>query len=282
MVPRAANIFRGRRVFLVPMRTERKGLSLDYAKVQEEILQFIRKTVAGAGAEGAVIGLSGGIDSSVVGALLVSALGKDRVIGVLMPASHTPKEDNDDARRLAKRWGIRTFEVGIDPIFSAFEKSLPKEGDAKIAHANVKARIRMIINYYFANTHSMLVAGTGDKSEDEIGFFTKFGDGGVDFLPIAHLYKTQVRELGAHLGLPERMVNKPSSPQLWPGHRAVDEIPLDYDQLDPVLAGLLDKKLTPAEVSRRTGVDLKVVEDVVRRHRNSAHKRAYPPVIGGW
>ncbi len=111
---------------------------------------------------------------------------------------------------------------------------------------------------------------------------TKFGDGGVDFLPIAHLYKTQVRELGAHLGLPEHIVHKPASPQLWPGHRAVDEIPIEYERLDHVLAGLFDEKLEPREVAKRTGVDIKIVQDVVKRHRASAHKRSYPPMLGSW
>jgi hypothetical protein len=111
---------------------------------------------------------------------------------------------------------------------------------------------------------------------------TKFGDGGVDFLPIAHLYKTQVRELGEHLGLPRSVCTKPSSPQLWPGHRAVDEIPIEYERLDPVLAGLFDDKLPPKEVAKRTGVELKVIEDVVKRHQASAHKRSYPPMLGSW
>ncbi|MGD0637368.1 MAG: NAD+ synthase [Nitrososphaerales archaeon] len=264
------------------MRTRTEGLSMDCAKAEREIVRFIRKVVEDSGSSGAVIGLSGGIDSSVVGALLVRALEREKVIGILMPASHTPKEDTEDARALAKSWGIKTYEVGIDPVFSAFEKSLPKEGGGRVAYANVKARIRMVINYYIANSNGMLVAGTGDRSEDLIGFFTKHGDGGVDFLPIAHLYKTQVRLLGAHLGLPERLVNKPASPQLWPGHKAVDEIPIEYERLDLVLAGLFDQKQTPTEVARKTGVDVKVVRDVIRRHKASAHKRSYPPMLGSW
>jgi len=264
------------------MRTGARGLELDYVKVEEEILRFIRETVADSRRDGAVIGLSGGIDSAVVGALLVKALGKEKVIGVLMPASHTPKEDTEDARKLAEAWGIKTYEVGIDGIFSAFEESLPKGGGTKVAYANLKARIRMVINYYVANVHEMLVAGTGDRSEDEIGFFTKYGDGGVDFLPIAHLYKTQVRRLGAHLGLPRRLVEKPSSPQLWPGHKATDEIPADYDVLDRLLVELFQNKVPPAEAATRTGVEIAVVEDVLRRHRSSTHKRAPPPMIGSW
>jgi NAD+ synthase len=265
------------------MKITSKDLSLDYAMVEAEILKFIRKVVADAGAKGAVIGLSGGIDSAVVGALCVRALGKDKVVGILMPASHTPVKDTEDGRSMAKRWGIKLYEVGIDPIFDALIESAPEfEGENKIAKANVKARIRMVINYYVANSHGMLVAGTGDKSEDLIGFFTKFGDGGVDFLPIAHLYKTQVRQLGAHLGLPQDVVTKPSSPQLWAGHKADDEIPAAYEKLDPVLVGLFDKKLKPKEVAEATGIDMKVIRDVMKRYKTSAHKRAYPPMLGSW
>ncbi len=644
-------------------------LSLNYSKVEEEILRFIRKVVSDAGAKGAVIGLSGGIDSAVVGALCVRALGKDKVVGILMPASHTPKQDTEDGREMAKAWGIKLYEVGIDPIFDAFLGEMPAfKGENKIAKANVKARIRMVINYFIANSHDMLVAGTGDKSEDLIGFFcydelttvitsegpksyeelrkgdtvfsydqysdlvveskvddvhvfehdgemihfrsdnldlmvtpnhrmlvrssssgelrytrvgfrtaeeclmrkytvipvpmgwggmsgvpttiplefcqrgikksismaaedalylvglfvgdgcavkgkvvipvksalskaefmsrrdskghfvklafaareqqmkaydtyetdfalpisskdgarerltallekygisysmshdlvrilsreiyeffapcgfgakhkhiprwalnysssyllfllrgltdsdgnhsnptqvyytgsvqlkddfvelttklgrfptvrlrpertryykgkairssasyeisyaakvkdsrwitnsrarkvhhkgkvwcpsvpphenilverngryvfcgnTKYGDGGVDFLPIAHLYKTQVRELGAHLGLPPKVVSKPSSPQLWPGHKAVDEIPIAYEAMDPVLVALFDEKLPAKEAAKKTGVDIKIIQDILRRHKASAHKRSYPPMLGSW
>jgi NH3-dependent NAD+ synthetase len=650
-----------------PLRTE---LSLNYKEVEEEILRFIRKVVSDAGAKGAVIGLSGGIDSAVVGALCVRALGKDKVIGILMPAGHTPTQDTRDGKKMAETWGIKFYEVGIDPIFEAFLGAMPTfKGENKIAKANVKARIRMVINYFVANSHNMLVAGTGDKSEDLIGFFcydektrvvtkegpksydelregdtvfsydrgsnlvvestvgavhvfdhdgamvhfisdnldlmvtpnhrilvrsssngelgytkvefrtaeeclerkytvipvpqgwngkpgvptkltlefsqrhvkktievavedalyllglfigdgsatrgkvvvpvvsnlsrrefaaaprdsrghflqvsserrearmktydtyetdfalpmsskegargrlvqilerygigysltqnlvrvpskeiyefflqcgygakskripdwaleypahqlsfllqglkdsdgnhsnpsqvyytsssllkddfvelctkvgrfptvrirparvnhykgksikssaqyeisysakgknsrwvtnsraksihhvgkvwcpsvpphenilverngryvfcgnTKYGDGGVDFLPIAHLYKTQVRELGAHLGLPKSVVTKPSSPQLWPGHKAVDEIPIAYETMDPVLVALFDEKLPAKEAAKKTGVDIKVVQDIMRRHRASAHKRGYPPMLGSW
>jgi NAD+ synthase len=263
--------------------TQKQQLSMDYQKAEAQILKFIRKVVRDGHAKGAVVGLSGGVDSAVVGALCVRALGKDNVVGILMPASHTPAKDTEDGRKLAKSWGIKVYEVGIDHIFDAFMSSMPKfEGENKIAKANVKARIRMVINYYIANSHGLLVAGTGDKSEDLIGFFTKFGDGGVDFLPIAHLYKTQVRELGAYLGLPKSVVTKPSSPQLWPGHKAVDEIPIEYERLDPVLVALFDEGLPPQEVAKKTGVTMKVIQDVIKRFDASAHKRSYPPMIGTW
>jgi NAD+ synthase len=262
------------------MRTIRDTLSLDYSKAETEIIKFIQKTVSGAGAKGVVLGLSGGIDSAVVGALCVRALGKKRVVGILMPASHTPPKDTEDGRRMAKKWGIKLYDVSIDPVFDAFMASLPDvKGENKIAKANVKARIRMVIDYYVANSHNMVVAGTGDRSESLIGFFTKFGDGGADFFPIAHLYKTQVRKLGSRLGLPKGVVTKPSSPQLWPGHKAVDEIPVAYEKLDPVLVALFDEGLLPAAVAKKTGIDIKVVKEVVRRNRSSAHKRAFAPML---
>lgn len=256
-------------------------LELDNDKIEKEILGFVKTVVRGSGAKGAIVGLSGGIDSSVVGALCVRALGKRRVVGVLLPASHTPKTDIQDARGLADSWGIKTFEATIDGPFEAVVSSLPA-GSGRVAQANVKARLRMVMLYYLANTLSMLVAGTGDRSEDSVGYFTKYGDGGADFMPISHLYKTQVRSLGTHLGLPRRIVTKPASPQLWPGHRATDEIPLDYDRLDLVLHCLLDRKMDVAKTARETGVERKVVETVLARYRSSEHKRTYPPMVRPW
>ena len=181
-----------------------------------------------------------------------------------------------DASRLAERIGIATAEVrianAVDQLNASYALHAPR-----LAAANVQARVRMTILYLYANAMKRLVAGTGDRSELEIGFFTKYGDGGVDLLPIAHLYKTQVRALGAKLGLSSRIVAKPSSPQLWPGHRATDEIPVDYGQLDLVLYHLLDKKTPRREIGRLTGVPESVVEKVLEMHRSSAHKRSQPP-----
>lgn len=235
--------------------------------------------------EGIVIGLSGGVDSSLVAMLCHHALGKDRMLGVLMPTSFTPERDVSDARQLAVQLSIRTEHVQIDEIVDAYRRALGAGGDderLKIPLANLRARARMTILYWFANRYNYLVAGTGDKSEDLIGYFTKYGDGGVDFLPIGHLYKTQVRELAKHLGLPDGLVDKPSSPQLYPGHSALDEIPADYDVLDPVLYALFEQKLSPDEVQRELKVPKKLVEEVLSRHRESAHKRAYPPLVRPW
>jgi len=256
--------------------------ALDYSKTTEEIVDFIRANVENARAKGVVVGLSGGVDSSLTVTLCVRALGKERVLGVLLPTSFTPEDDVRDAGELAKQLGIRAEYVNIEGITQSFFKDLKvdlQNSAHRMPAANIRARTRMIILYYYSNLNNYLVAGTGDKSEALIGFFTKYGDGGVDILPIIHLYKTQVRALAEYLGVPHRIAYKPSSPQLYPGHKATDEIPIDYERLDPVLVGLFDRNLLPEEVSRLTGVPMSVVEEVLRRFNNSKHKRAFPPSI---
>lgn len=264
------------------MKLGEDALKLNLEETTSEIIEFIRKIVKNANAAGVVVGLSGGVDSSLAAALCVRALGKERVLGVIMPTEFTPPQDIEDARDLAERLGIRTKLVNIHDIEEASFRGLrcdQKDPKQKIPMANIRARIRMVILYYYANLNNYLVAGTGDRSEALIGYFTKYGDGAADFLPIRHLYKAQVRELARHLGVPEKIAYKPSSPQLYPGHKVTDEIPLTYEELDPVLVGLFDLKLSPKEVSRRTGVPLKAIDEVLRRFRTSKHKREYPLAV---
>lgn len=263
------------------MDTGRAALGLDYANAEREVLRFIRKVVHDAGAKGVVLGLSGGIDSAVVGALCVKALGKDQVTVLIMPSDFTPDADVADAALMAAKWGVKTYRADISKIAERFFTAFPLEGD-KIAKANLQARVRMVLDYFVANTLGLLVAGTGDKSEDLLGYYSKYGDGGVDFLPIAHLYKTQVRKLGARLGIPEKVVEKPASPQLWPRHRAAEELPADYDKLDPLLYYLFDAKLPLGAAAKKAGVSKEVAEAAVRMHRSTAHKRAYPPMVRPW
>jgi len=496
-----------------------KLTSLDLKKEVIEITSFIKKMVEEAGAKGTLVGLSGGVDSSVVATLCVKALGNDRVIGLIMPEDFTPKRDIQDAEELAGNLKIKLIYVPISPIVSSFVKTLnldPFQPYQKKPLANLRARVRMVILYYYANLYNYLVAGTGDKSEDLIGYFcydsytraftkeglkyywelkpgdkvlslnlrngeveekeikkvyifdysgkmlsfngflvtpnhrmltlsqgklkfiraencinrsldlpkpkqekqelkdnlkeylyslgfslssnliesnlclqfkgtlfqlpssqllwiyrgilegnggketfytyseefalnlvelairigknpilrkegrlylvkmdelnkinfegcffysgkvwcpdvpenhnllverngrfifcgnTKYGDGGVDFLPIAHLYKTQVRLLAEYLGIPKHIAYKPSSPQLYPGHKATDEIPLDYEDLDPILYGLFDLKLSPEEVSKLTNQPLNLIQEILEMHRKSEHKRIYPKMLKSW
>ena len=149
----------------------------------------------------------------------------------------------------------------------------------KIPAANVIARIRMIILYWYANSEKKLVVGTGDKSENLIGYFTKHGDGGADLFPIAHLYKTQIRKLAGLLGIPDRITSKPSSPQLYPGHKATDEIPVDYDVLDPILYCLYDVKMSKSETAKKLHINLETVKKIQSSYQSSKHKRQHPGKI---
>jgi len=254
------------------------SLRIQAGKEADRIAQFIGRTVDEAQADGVVLGLSGGIDSAVVGALCVKALGSDRVLVLLMPSGHTPRQDLEDARKLADGWRVRREEIPISGIVDDITGSTKAEG-TRMARANVQARVRMVLLYYRANSLGYLVAGTGDRSEELLGYFSKWGDGGVDFLPIAHLYKTQVRALGAFLGLPKRVVEKPASPQLWPGQRATDEIPASYDRLDVVLHYLYDLKAKPADAAEKARVPRGVVNRVLDMHIRTEHKRKLPPSL---
>ncbi|MDG7008079.1 MAG: NAD+ synthase [Nitrososphaerota archaeon] len=250
----------------------------DPARETTRILRFIRAVVKKAGADGVVVGLSGGVDSAAVGALCVRALGKEKVTAVLMPSKFTAQADIEDAEVLAYTWGARVKKIEISPLADSLTSAFDFE-PGKVPGANVQARIRMVILYYLSNSAGLLVAGTGDKSEIALGFYTKFGDGGADFLPIAHLYKTQVRALGRHLGLPEKVVTKPASPGLWPGHTAAEELPADYDALDPLLYYLFEKRLAPRKAASRAGVGVSVARKVAEMHRKTEHKRSVPPSL---
>lgn len=197
------------------------------------IVSFIRDFTSGS-PKGVVVGVSGGIDSALVAYLSVEALGADKVLGVLMPSSTTPKTDVQDAIEVCRRLGISYDIHSIDSLFSAFKALLRKDAD-RVTEGNLKARMRMCILYWYANSMGKVVIGTDDKSENTLGFFTKYGDGGVDFNPIGDLYKTEVREMSKMVGIPESIILKPSSPRLWEGHEAETELGISYADLDKQL-----------------------------------------------
>jgi len=259
-----------------------KLLEIDLEKESNRIIKFIREIITETKSNGIVVGISGGVDSALVTVLCVKAIGPEKVFGVMLPLDFTPKQDLDDAIALAKQLNIQFQILPIDSIAKSFFENLNlnmNDPSYKLAMANIRARIRMIILYYFANLKNALVVGTGDKSEILIGFFTKYGDGGVDFLPIAHLYKTQVRKMAEFLGVPSHIAYKPASPQLYPGHLATDEIPIGYEKMDPVLVGLVDKKMKPDKVSKITDVSIEIINKIISKIKNSEHKRKYPKMI---
>ncbi|MDQ4067150.1 MAG: NAD+ synthase [Thermoproteota archaeon] len=245
-------------------------LGQDYKKISNKIEKFISAYISKSSAKGLVIGLSGGLDSSVVLKLSVNALGRSNVLGLVMPSDITPREDTTHAIDLAKELRIRYHIIDIHPIVQKFEEVLPENKEAR---GNLMARIRMSILYYYAGVDRYLVAGTSDKSEVQIGYFSKFGDGAADIMPIAVLYKTQVRALARYLGVPAVIVQKKSSPRLWENHLAEEEIGMDYEMIDQILHLLVDKKISPRDVIRNLGVSTKHVNKVKGMIEKNLHKR---------
>ena len=256
------------------------SIPFDVELAIERVTEFLRSYVRVSGMGGVVIGLSGGLDSSVACDLAVRALGPSRVHGLLMPDSRvTPMEDVEDARMLAEMLGIEYHIIPIDEIYDCFSRvmSFYSEG-ADTANANLRARIRMVILYYYANLKRLLVCGSSDKSEIMLGYFTKYGDGAADILPLGDIYKTQVRRLAKVLGLPLRIAEKPSSPRLLPGQLAEDELGARYDEIDQVLYLHFERGMPLGEVAKMTGISRDKIRMIVDRVRANQHKRGLPPI----
>jgi len=244
----------------------------------KRIENFIRRKVKEAGAKGVVIGLSGGVDSAVVATLCARALGKGKVKVLIMPESDTASADNiNDAKKVAKLLGVDCQVIDFSPVYRKFKKSLPifKEG-ALIQNGNLKARIRMCLLYYFANRDNLLVAGTGNRSEIRMGYFTRYGDGGVDFLPVGGLYKNEVKKLAGKLGVPEGIIEKKPSPGLWVGQTAEGELGIEYGRLDIILKGIGRK--SDARLAAEAGVGREEIKKVRERIKLMEFKSKMPEV----
>ena len=239
---------------------------MDPEQLAQKLVPWIQDRVAAASCKGVVLGLSGGVDSSVAAVLCQRAFPKN-TLAVLMPC-YSNKEYIAHARMVADKFSIPTRTVALDSVFDALLKVLPADrvdADAKrLAQANIKARLRMLTLYYFANSLKYIVVGAGNRDELSIGYFTKYGDGGVDIQPLGNLLKGQVRELAKFLGIPEPIINKPPSADLWEGQTDEAELGLSYDELDLYLAS--------GEVS---GALKKRIESMIAA---TEHKRQPPPV----
>lgn len=239
----------------------------------QRIVDWIKEQVQSAGAKGIVVGLSGGVDSSLIGILCKRAF-PGTTLGLIMPCFSNPS-DVQHARLVAQIFNIPTKEVDLSPVlvqlFYQLEGYPYTEGEKDLAISNLKPRLRMTTLYYFANKLDYLVAGTGNKSELTMGYFTKYGDGGVDFLPLGGLLKSQVRQLARQLGIPSEIVDKPPSAGLWPGQTDEEEMEISYQELDQIIWGL--------ETNDLAGCNQEKVKTVQRAMLNSRHKRQPPPVF---
>ena len=229
----------------------------------------------------AVIGLSGGLDSSVSAFLTAKALGNKNLLGILMPDEDvTSSQSIKDAKKVAEKLKIKYKVISISDGIAFVEKNLLNSGIKKnpIATANTKARLRMVILYAIANSTNSLVVGTSDKSEIALGYTTKFGDNASDIMVIGDLWKTQVKELGKYLGVPESILKKKSSAELISGVDAELELGAGYVILDGILMSYIEKDLSSDEIVKM-GYAKKIVDNVVRRIRINEHKRKSPPII---
>jgi len=232
----------------------------------EKLVSWIKDEVTARGCLGVVIGMSGGVDSSVVAVLCKRAF-PENTMGVMMPC-HSNPDDKTHAQAVADKFDIPTIELVLDSIYEAFIKKLPEFKDnpelKHLAQANLKPRLRMITLYYIANQLRYMVVGSSNRSEVAIGYFTKYGDGGVDITPLANLVKGQVRELARYLGVPSPIIDKPPSAGLWEGQTDEAEMGLSYEALDGfILTGEASEEVR------------KKIETMMN---NSAHKRSLPPM----
>ena len=242
---------------------------------EQVIEKFLSEKLRKIGAKGLVLGVSGGLDSAVCLRLCTRAVGKNKVLALLMPEKDSPKDDLRDSKELCKIEGVRFEVVDITRAIKAVRESIKGKVDKK-SLANIKARCRMIVLYHYANTESRLVVGTSNKSELLIGYFTKFGDGGADIEPIGDLYKTEVRQLAREVGVSEKIIKKTPTAGLWKGQTDEGEMGIKYETLDAILSGIelgLDEKL----IAERAEVSSREVQRVSRTVRLSSHKRKFQP-----
>jgi NAD+ synthase len=252
-------------------------LELDLSEVEKRLKRFIREYVEKAGAEGIVLGLSGGIDSATVAAISSLSIGGSKVMGLMLPEKETYNtKDIDDAKVVAKQFCLKTQLCDITPFLDNFYKTVPIFNQAdRLCKGNIKARTRMIYLYYYANKSNKIVCGSSDKSEMMMGYFTKWGDGAADISPIMDLYKTQVRKLAEHIGILPELVAKPSTPALWPNQLAETDLGIKYETLDLILYGL-ERFMTTEEIAQRLSVEKPLVESVKSRWLAMEHKRRLP------
>lgn len=255
-------------------------ITINYSEISVIIQDFIRTYVNSSGYKSVIIGLSGGIDSAVTSILCKKVLGKKNTLCFFMPDSATPRSDIKHLKILIERFDLECKTKNISTIIENMTKNCFIKPD-KIALANMKARIRMTLLFEYANMKQSLVCGTSNKSEILLGYFTKYGDGGVDIMPIGDLYKTQVYELAKFLKIPKEIINKAPTAGLIKSQTDEKELGFSYEILDKILISL-ESKQNISEIAENTGLKKSEVEKIKNKRIKSQHKRQNPliPKIG--
>ncbi len=250
-------------------------LEIDPELVATILEHFIREEITKVGFHRAVVGLSGGIDSATTCALCARALGPENVLAVRMPYRTSSPSSLEDAQAVIDRFGVRSETVDITPMVDPLFQRFPDMD--KRRRGNVMARERMIILYDQSVAFGGLVVGTGNKTEQLLGYTTLFGDSACAINPLGDLYKRQVRQLAAYLGIPEPILKKPPSADLWVGQTDEGELGFTYDEADQILYLIFDARWTVEEVVE-LGFPRPLVQGIVERVRRNQYKRM-PPVI---
>ena len=242
-----------------------------------QITSFMSDQVEAADTDGVVLGLSGGIDSSLTAVLAVEALGAESVFGLSLPAAVSAEQHQSDADRLAEQLGIHYDVIDIEPIVHTIDEAFPDGSMGTFARGNARARVRAVLNYALANDENRLVIGTGNRTEALVGYFTKFGDGAVDCHPIGNLYKCQVRQLARAVGVPDDIIEKSPTAELWEDQTDEEELGIAYDTLDRILALHVDGPFSASATADAANCSVATVERVVQIVTTSEHKRRVPP-----
>ena len=248
--------------------------------LREELEAFVRETVAAADADGAVVLVSGGVDSVLTAALCVEALGADAVTALVLPCTLADAEEAIDAESTLEGLGVDPTTVQLQPLVGVFEDTVAPEISIetdRLAVGNAVARLRMVVAYYAANATGRLVCGTLNRTELLLGYHTKHGAAAADLRPIAGLYKTEVRALARHVDVPTAVVERTPTAGLWAGQTDEAELGAPYGLLDVLLHELVERDLGIAGTADSLGVDESFVARYAHRIVENRHKREPAP-----
>ncbi|MCP4290342.1 MAG: NAD+ synthase [bacterium] len=256
-------------------KLSRPDWAFDPAVAAEHCTQFIKSTMRNAGRDQLVLGLSGGIDSAVAAGLAVKALGPEKVLGIMMPYSTSSAASLTDAQAVADCLGMKTEKTAIATMANAFLADIPAED--LVRRGNIMARCRMVLLYDRSARDGSLVLGTGNRTEALLGYTTLFGDSACALNPLAQLYKTEVRLLSAWQELPDSVLTKAPSADLWEGQSDEDELGFSYEEVDHLLHAMIDLGLDNQQLSEK-GFSEDFVQKVRTRVKTMAFKRQAVPV----
>ncbi|MFN8374082.1 MAG: NAD+ synthase [Anaerolineae bacterium] len=253
----------------------RPKLSINTELARRVLTGFIRDQINKAGMKRAIIGLSGGIDSALSAYLAAEALGPENVLAVRMPYKTSSQDSLSDAELVIEALGLQALTVPISDMADALINQFPDMSNLR--KGNIMARLRMTVLYDQSASWGGLVVGTSNKTEFLLGYSTIYGDSGVALQPIGDLYKTQVRELARDMQVPQSVISKPPSADLWVGQTDEGELGFTYEEVDQALYLLVDDRYTVDEVVAE-GFDRRFVEDVWRRVKINHYKRTMPNI----